>query len=262
MASWIIENLIFTLILIVATNFVPGCAGVDIAINGITTDHIIVRNISDFLSLTCTAVNNTQDEELVWFRGDRVINLKSMNRINVSTVCIDPITENDNEAKFSCHLNKNHNINTAVRLDIKFIPVLSSDSDGQIDVYAGNDVKLQCNVKSNPPAVMSWHKDNSALKMVMGKHSVYWDSGVFSLSIKKVQNTENGTYICMADSTLGSNNLTFYLNVKDQPYVVPFEPIVAGLTVVVLTIFFGIVSRRKLIIQYFKKKTHSDRYTE
>ncbi|GCC43730.1 hypothetical protein chiPu_0027882, partial [Chiloscyllium punctatum] len=92
---------------------------VDVAINGITTDYIIIRNISDFISLTCAAVNNTHDEELVWFRGDREINLKSKNRINVSTVCIDPITENDDEAKFSCHLNKDHKINTTVRLDIK-----------------------------------------------------------------------------------------------------------------------------------------------
>ncbi|XP_043574364.1 transmembrane and immunoglobulin domain-containing protein 1 [Chiloscyllium plagiosum] len=262
MASWIFENLIFTLVLIVATNFVPGYTVVDVAINGITTDYIIIRNISDFVSLTCAAVNNTHDEELVWFRGDREINLKSKNRINVSTVCIDPITENDDEAKFSCHLNKNHKINTTVRLDIKFMPILNRDGDGQIDVYAGNNVKLQCNVKSNPPAAMSWHKDNSALKMVTGKHSVYWDSGVFTLSIKKVENTDNGTYVCVADSALGSNNLTFHLNVKDKPYVVPFEPIVAGLTVVLLTAFFGIFSRRKIIIQACKKKTNSNRYIE
>ncbi|XP_067865991.1 transmembrane and immunoglobulin domain-containing protein 1-like [Heterodontus francisci] len=262
MALWIFENLIFGLSFIVASHFVPGYTGVDIAINDNTTDYKIIMNISEPLSLTCKAVNNTQDEELIWFRGDRIIDLKSMNRINVSTVCIDPITENDDEAIFSCHLNKNYDINTTVLLDIRFIPILSRDGDDQIEVHVDNDVTLTCNVKSNPPAVMSWYKDNNTLKMVAGRHSVYWDSGVFTLSIKKVQKMEGGTYVCMADSTLGSSNLAFHLNVKDKPYKVPFEPIIAGLVVLILTIAFGVVSRRKVIIENKGKANSTYRYNE
>ncbi|XP_072325701.1 transmembrane and immunoglobulin domain-containing protein 1-like [Scyliorhinus torazame] len=262
MAPCIFENLILGLSFIVPLCFVPGCTGVGIAINGITTNYGIIMNLSDSLSLTCTAVNNTQDEELVWIRGERVINLKSLNRINVSTVCVDPITVNDDEATFSCRLNKDSNINTTVRLDIKFIPILSSDGDNEIEVVAGNDVAITCNVKSNPPAVMYWYKDNNTLKMAAGKHSVHWDSGVFRLSIKKVQKMESGTYVCVADSTLGSSNQSFHLNVKDKPYEIPVEPIVAGLVVVVLTVLFGIISRRKIVMQLCRKKTNSSTFVE
>ncbi|XP_078404039.1 transmembrane and immunoglobulin domain-containing protein 1-like [Cetorhinus maximus] len=262
MAPLIFENPILGLSFIMASCFAPGCTGVDVAINDITTDYRITRNLSDSLSLTCTIVNTTQDEELVWFRGDRAINLKSMNRINVSTVCIDPLTENDDEATFSCRLNKNSNINTTVHLDIRFIPILSRDGDNQIEVYAGNDVTLTCNVKSNPPAVMSWYKDNDILKMVAGRHSVYWGRGVFTLSIKKAQNMENGTYVCMANSTLGSSNLSFHLNVKDKPYEVPIEPIIAGLVVAGLTVLFGMISRREKVIQLCKKKTNTNTFVE
>ncbi|XP_067864357.1 transmembrane and immunoglobulin domain-containing protein 1-like [Heptranchias perlo] len=256
MAPRTFENLIFGLIFIVASHFVPGYTGVEIAINNITTDYRITMNVSDSLSLKCAAVNNTQDEELVWFRDNRAIKLKSMNRFNVSTVCIDPITEVDNEATFSCHLNKNHDINTTVVLDIKFTPRLSGNGDDQIEVHKGDDVTLTCNVKSNPPAIMSWYKDNNTLKMVAGKHHVYWDSGVFTLSIRKIQKVENGTYVCMAISTLGSSNLAFYLNVKDKPFQIPIEPIIAGLVVVVVTIIFGIISRRNKIIECCRKKTN------
>ncbi|XP_078082062.1 transmembrane and immunoglobulin domain-containing protein 1-like [Mustelus asterias] len=259
MAPWILENLIFGLSFIVALHFVPAYTGVSLAINGITTNYRIIKNLSDSLSLTCTAVNNTWDEELVWLRGDRVINLKAMNRVNISTVCVDPITENDDDATFSCRLNKNDNINTTVHLDIRFIPILSRDGEKEIEVYEGNDVALTCNVKSNPPAVMIWYKDNNILKMA-GQHSVHWDSGVFRLSIRKVQKMESGMYACIANSTLGSSNLSFHLNVKGKPYELPIEPIVAGLVVVALTALFGIISRRKQIIQLCRKKT--DTYVE
>uniref|UniRef100_UPI00398F81EF transmembrane and immunoglobulin domain-containing protein 1-like n=1 Tax=Pristiophorus japonicus TaxID=55135 RepID=UPI00398F81EF len=262
MAPRILENLIFGLSFIVASHFVPGCTGVDIAVNDITADYRITMNISDSLSLKCTTVNNTQDEALVWFRGEREINLKSMNRINVSTVCIDPVTEDDNEATFSCHLSKDYNINTTVLLDIRFIPILSKNGDDPIEVHRRDDVTLTCNVKSNPPALMSWYKDNSTLKMVAGKHSVHWDSSVFRLSIKKIEKVESGTYVCMANSTLGSSNLAFQLTVKDKPYVVPYEPIVAGLVVVVLTVLFGIISRRNAILECYRRKTDASTCNE
>ncbi|XP_051891913.1 transmembrane and immunoglobulin domain-containing protein 1-like [Pristis pectinata] len=206
-------------------------------------------NISDALTLKCTVINSTQDEELVWLRGDRVINLKPKNRINVSTVCIDPITADDNDATFSCHLSRDSTIKRSVLLDIRFIPILSRNGDEQVEVYNGSDATLTCKVKSNPPAVMSWYKDNDTLKLVAGKHYVYWDSGAFTLSIKKVQKVENGTYICIANSTLGSRNLAFHLNVKDKPYEVPIEPVIAGVVVILLTGLFGIISRWNKIIE-------------
>ncbi|XP_069767174.1 transmembrane and immunoglobulin domain-containing protein 1-like isoform X1 [Narcine bancroftii] len=211
-------------------------------------------NISDALTLKCTVVNNTEDEKLVWLRKEREIKLEPMNQINVSTVCIDPVAADDNDVIFSCHLRRNSTMKRNVLLDVRFIPILSRNGDDQVQIYNGLDVTLSCNVKSNPPAVMTWYKDNNILKLVEGKHRVNWDSGVFSLSIKKVQNEENGTYLCMVNSVLGSGNLTFHLNVKDKPDHVPYEAISAGVVVILLTCLFGIISRRNKIIE--SCKTH------
>ncbi|XP_059827479.1 transmembrane and immunoglobulin domain-containing protein 1-like [Hypanus sabinus] len=225
----------------------------DICINDCTANDRLIKNISESLSLTCTVVNNRQDEELVWLREDRVINLKPLNRINVSTVCIDPITADDNNVTFSCHLSRNSTVKRSVLLDVRFVPILSQDGGVDVEAYSGDVVTLTCNVKSNPPALMSWHKDNNTLKMEAGKHHVNWDSSAFTLLIKKVQKWQNGTYVCRADSTLGSRSLYFNLSVKDKPYQVPYEPIIAGIVVILLTSLFGIFSRRHAVIECCRK---------
>ncbi|XP_072099326.1 transmembrane and immunoglobulin domain-containing protein 1-like [Mobula birostris] len=253
MAQWSIKNLTFALSCIVTFHFGIGSSGTGICINDCTANHKLIKNISDALSLTCTAVNNSQDEELVWLRGDRVINLKPLNRINVSTVCIDPITADDNDVTFSCHLSRDSTVKRSVLLDVRFVPILSQDGDVDVEVYTGDVATLTCNVKSNPPAVMSWYKDNNTLKMEAGKHHVNWDSSAFTLLMKKVQKEESGIYACMANSALGSRSLYFNLNVKEKPYQVPFEPIIAGVVVILLTTLFGIFSWRHKVIECCRK---------
>ncbi|XP_055513404.1 transmembrane and immunoglobulin domain-containing protein 1 [Leucoraja erinacea] len=256
MAQWISVILIFALCYNVA--FHPGCAGIDLAINNRTTDHKLRLNVSDAVSLTCRVINAMRDEELVWLWGDRVVNLQPTNRINVSTLCIDPVTTDANAANVSCHVSSNSTLKRSVLLDIRFVPMLSRDGDGQVDVYTGQDATLTCNVKSNPVAVMLWSKDNEWLRLEAGRHDVHQDSGAFTLTIRKVQNKDNGTYLCRADSTLGSGHLTFHLNVKAKPDEVPFEPIVAGVLVTLLTGLFGVVSRRKKIMECCRADTNSN----
>ncbi|XP_078278933.1 transmembrane and immunoglobulin domain-containing protein 1-like [Rhinoraja longicauda] len=222
---------------------------IDVAINNSTANQKLRLNISGVVSLRCDVVNGTRDEELVWLRGDRVVNLRPTNRINVSTVCIDPVTANDDDVTFSCHVGSNPSLMRNVLLDVRFVPILSRDGDEGVNVYRGQDATLTCNVKSNPAAVMAWYKDDEPLRLEAGRHQVYRDSKAFTLTIRKVQREDNGTYICRAESTLGSGHLTFHLNVQAKPDVVPFEPIIAGALVILLTVLFGILSRKNKIIE-------------
>ncbi|XP_007898977.1 transmembrane and immunoglobulin domain-containing protein 1 [Callorhinchus milii] len=255
-------NIIVGLSLIAVLCFIHGCAGVYITINNINGPQKLTRNISDSISLQCKAVNNTQSEKLVWFRGRSQVRLSSLNEVNTSTVCIDPLKEEDDQIVFSCRLKRKQNINSTVALDILFAPILSADSDVYVDASEETDRTFTCNAKSNPQAIMVWYKDNRTLKLESGRHSVNLDSNLFRLSIKMLLKTDNGTYSCVAISPLGSKALDFYLLVRDKVIPAPIEPIIAGSVVVLITIIFAIASRRQRIIECCKGESHSRRFTE
>lgn len=87
-------------------------------------------------------------------------------------------------------------------------PLLSGD-DFQT-AGEGSDVKLVCNVKSNPQAQMMWYKNNSILNLEKN-HQVQQTSESLQLSITKVKKSDNGTYRCFATSPLKTVTKDFHL---------------------------------------------------
>lgn len=76
------------------------------------------------------------------------------------------------------------------------------------------DVTLTCNSKSNPQGQSTWYKDNHSLTLQQNHHELHQTSENFQLSIKKVQESDNGTYTCMVDSPLGKGTRDFHLIVE------------------------------------------------
>lgn len=76
------------------------------------------------------------------------------------------------------------------------------------------DVTLTCNSKSNPQAQTTWYKDNHNLTLQQNRHELYQTSEIFRLSIKKVQKSDNGTYTCVVESSLGIGTRDFHLIVE------------------------------------------------
>lgn len=231
----------------------PGVAGIEVAINGIIDQNqILDATITSVLSLWCEVQNNTKDEELIWYRGQRQVSLNPNNQINISNVCVNPVTEDENGIRFTCLLKSNANVNASVYLNVMFAPILSGTTE--ISIQEGESVTMSCNVNANPQAQMAWYMGNASLILQTGRYRVYQDSGVLQLSISKAEKGDTGNFSCVAESTFGKETKVFYLQVKDKVSTFPFEPLIAGIVVVIITLVFGIVSRRKRIAKLCCKK--------
>lgn len=93
-------------------------------------------------------------------------------------------------------------------LSLAVPPILSGDDFQTVE--EGSDVKLVCNVKSNPQAQMMWYKNSSILNLEKN-HQVQQSSESLQLSIMKVKKSDNGTYSCFANSPLKIVTKDFHL---------------------------------------------------
>uniref|UniRef100_A0A8D1DRD4 Transmembrane and immunoglobulin domain-containing protein 1 n=1 Tax=Sus scrofa TaxID=9823 RepID=A0A8D1DRD4_PIG len=183
-----------------------------LTVNGKTENYILDTELGFEESLKCAVQNHTREEELLWYRGEGRVDLKSGNKINSSSVCVTSISENDNGITFTCKLQKNQSVSISVVLNVTFPPLLSGNDLQTAE--EGNDVKLVCNVKSNPQAQMTWYKDGSILNLEKDHHQIQQTSEYLQLSITKVKKSDNGTYSCTAITFTERKTKDFHLIVK------------------------------------------------
>ncbi|CAK7290181.1 Transmembrane and immunoglobulin domain-containing protein 1 [Vulpes lagopus] len=229
-----------------------------LTVNDRTENYILDTWLGSQESLKCAVQNHTREEELLWYREEGTVDLKSGNKINSSSVCVSSISEDDNGVTFTCKLQRNQSVSVSVVLNVIFPPILSGDDFQTVE--EGSDVKLVCNVRSNPQAQMMWHKNSDILNLEKN-HQVHQTSESLQLSITKVKKSDNGTYNCVANSSLQMETKDFHLIVKDRAVTVPKEPIIAACIVVFLTLCFGLIARRKRIMKLCIKNEDPQRET-
>uniref|UniRef100_A0A8V5HAU9 Uncharacterized protein n=1 Tax=Melopsittacus undulatus TaxID=13146 RepID=A0A8V5HAU9_MELUD len=191
--------------------------------------------------------NSSEAEELLWYRGDGKVDLKDGNKVNISNICISPVTESDNGVTFTCKLARDTSVQVSVILDVQFPPHLSGEESFHIE--EDKDVTLSCNSKSNPQAHAAWYKNNTTLTLQEHRYQIHQTSEVFQLSIKQVQMSDNGTYTCVMSYPFSEWRKDFHLIVEDKQPVFPTEAIIAAAVVVTLTILFGIVAQKDNIFK-------------
>ncbi|XP_059852645.1 transmembrane and immunoglobulin domain-containing protein 1 isoform X2 [Delphinus delphis] len=224
-----------------------------LTVNGKTENYILDTEPGLEESLNCAVQNHTREEELLWYREDGRVDLKSGNKINSSSVCVTSISENDNGITFTCKLRRNQSTSISVVLNVIFPPLLSGNDFQTAE--EGSDVKLVCNVKSNPQPQMMWYKNSGFLNLEKNHHQIQQTSEYLQLSITKVKKSDNGTYSCIANSLIQTKTKDFHLIVKDKASSVPIEPIIAACIVVFLTLLFGLIARRKRMMKLCVKDT-------
>ncbi|XP_051492045.1 transmembrane and immunoglobulin domain-containing protein 1 [Apus apus] len=229
--------------------------GLELSVNNQAADFSLSPSLGSSLSLSCLVQNSSQAEELLWYRGDGQVDLKDGNKVNVSNICIEPVSEADNGVTFSCKLARDKSVQVSVILDVQFPPRLMGEESLQIE--EGKDVTLSCNTKSNPQGQPAWYKNNTALTLQQNHHQLYQTSEVFQLSITKVQKSDNGTYTCKVKYFLEEWTKDFHLTVEDKKPVFPKEAVIAAVVVVTLTILFGIVARKDKICKCFKRSSET-----
>ncbi|NXF99552.1 TMIG1 protein, partial [Sakesphorus luctuosus] len=228
---------------LLAISFLAWAAtGLELTVNDHAADFALPTKPGQAVSLSCLVHNGSQAERLVWYRGEGQVGLSDGNRENSSNICIFPVRESDHGVAFTCRLERDRAVQVSVLLDVEFPPQLGGEETLQTEEE--KDVTLTCNSKANPQAQTTWYKDNTTLTLQQGHHELYQTSEVFQLSIRKVQKSDNGTYTCVVESSLGKGTKDFHLIVEDKKPVFPKEAVIAAIVVVTLTLFFGIVARK------------------
>ncbi|XP_074451134.1 transmembrane and immunoglobulin domain-containing protein 1 [Larus michahellis] len=229
--------------------------GLELSVNNHAADFSLSTTLGPPVSLSCLVQNSSQAEELLWYRGDGQVDLKDGNKVNVSNICVSPVTESDNGVTFTCKLARDKSVQVSVLLDVQFPPQLSGEES--LRTEEEKDVTMSCNAKSNPQAQTAWYKNNNSLTLEQNRYQLYQTSEVFQLSIIKVQKSDNGTYTCVVKSPLGEGRKDFHLIVEDKKPVFPMEAVIAAVVVVTVTVLFGIVARRDKIFKCFKKSSET-----
>ncbi|NXT54242.1 TMIG1 protein, partial [Pluvianellus socialis] len=214
----------------------------ELSVNNQPADFSLTTPPGPPVSLSCLVQNSSQAEELLWYRGDGQVDLKDGNKVNISNICVSPVSASDNGVTFTCKLARDKSVQVSVTLDVQFPPQLTGEESLQIEEQ--KDVTLSCDIKSNPQAQATWYKNNTTLTLEQNRYQVYQNSEVFQLSITKVQKSDNGTYTCRVTSILGEGSKDFHVTVEDKKPVFPKEAVIAAAVVVTVTILFGIVARK------------------
>ncbi|XP_016852774.2 transmembrane and immunoglobulin domain-containing protein 1 [Anolis carolinensis] len=255
MASNAFSGILYRTLLFTSILWPSSIAGPELAINDIAADRKVSTMPGRSLPLHCSVRNHTEEEELVWLREDGTVDLKDGNRMTASSLCVFPVSVEDNGVSFTCRLARDSSVQVSVTLDVLFPPILTGE-DPPLAEEEG-DVTLDCYAKANPPAQMSWMKDNVTLMLENSRYEIFHTSELYQLKILGVKKSDSGIYDCLAESSNGTEWRSFHLVVGDKSVPFPTEAVIAAAVVVFLTILFAVVARRERILKCVRKPSES-----
>ncbi|MEJ1287644.1 hypothetical protein NN561_018665 [Cricetulus griseus] len=93
-------------------------SGSVLTVNGKTENYVLDTPSGVQASLECAVQNHTREEELLWYREDGRVDLKTGNIINTSSVCVSSISEKDNGVRFTCKLQSDQTVSVSVVLNV------------------------------------------------------------------------------------------------------------------------------------------------
>ncbi|KAK9955704.1 hypothetical protein ABG768_015563 [Culter alburnus] len=219
------------------------------------TGSLLQTEVEETVTLTCTTDGSIDqsNQELQWFRNGARVNLAEENRMYRSSLCVQPVTKQDNGVIFTCQLKGDASVNSSIEFDVQYPPDLNDTK--QVFVEETSDVVLSCDVRANPPVTLVWKKDGEVLDLTTGSYKTTNNGITAELSIPKAKHDVHpGTYICEVTSPVyGIMSRTFTVTVKDKVLRFPLGPTIAGVVVVLCTIVLALISRRDKIIKCCKR---------
>uniref|UniRef100_A0A673FIU4 Transmembrane and immunoglobulin domain-containing protein 1-like n=2 Tax=Sinocyclocheilus rhinocerous TaxID=307959 RepID=A0A673FIU4_9TELE len=221
----------------------------------LATGNLLRTEVEKTLTLTCITdegIDPSNQNELQWFRNGARVNLAEENRWSRSSLCVQPVTKEDNGVVFICQLKGDASVNSSIEFDVQYPPDLNDTKE--VFVEETSDVVLSCDVRANPPVTVAWKKDGEVLDLTSGSYKTTNNGITAQLSITKAKrDVHQGTYICEVNSSVyGIMGRTFNVTVEDKVLRFPVGPTIAGVVVVLCTIVFALISRRNKIIKCIK----------
>ncbi|KAL4608439.1 transmembrane and immunoglobulin domain-containing protein 1 [Arapaima gigas] len=202
------------------------------------------------VSLTCLLeITSAADEELQWFRNEMPVSLQEGNRQNRSSLCLSPVSADDDGVTFKCQLRSNGSVSTSVQLEVFFFPELSGVDN--VTVEEDGEISFVCDTYAKPQANVTWMFNGEVVDLGSGGYALFRNTWETRLSIYKVErHVHQGQYSCVVTSSkFGTRTKTFSLTVEGKKVKFPLGPIIAGLVVVFCTALLALVSRWKRITE-------------
>uniref|UniRef100_A0A8C9R7W9 Transmembrane and immunoglobulin domain containing 1 n=1 Tax=Scleropages formosus TaxID=113540 RepID=A0A8C9R7W9_SCLFO len=165
------------------------------------------------VSLTCLLESSSLvDRELQWFRNGAQIHLQEWNRLNQSSLCLNPVSQDDDGVTFKCQLNSNAAANASVQLEVFCVD--------NITIEEGGKISLACDIYANPQVTVTWKQNDKALDLASGGYELFHNTWESRLSISKVQREiHEGQYSCVVTSPkFGIRTKIFSLTVEGLFY--------------------------------------------
>ncbi|CAL8364782.1 unnamed protein product [Lota lota] len=223
-------------------------SGVRIESEPVSDGKLIEMELNGTVSLTCRhATAGGTDMELVWLRNNALVKLEENNKGDKSSICVTPVTHEDNGAIFTCQRKDNTTLKASVTLNVIYGP--STNGSENLSVEEQETLVLQCDMHANPAVLVSWTYNGTLLEHATGKVIVTNDGFTSKLTVDRVdRDLHQGTYICETTSVhYGIQRQTFIVTVNERTLNFPLMPMVAGIVVVILTLLLAIFSRRQKI---------------
>ncbi|KAA0721755.1 Myelin-associated glycoprotein [Triplophysa tibetana] len=163
----------------------------------ISSSGVIVEG--DSVNLTCSSESNPPVHNYSWFKEETSVG--SGNIYIISNI------KSDHSGEYKCKTeNELGQNNSTVTLNVLYPPrnVSASISSSGV-IVEGDSVTLTCSSESNPPANISWFKEEA----FVGSGNIY--------IISNIRSDHSGQYKCKTENYLGQNNSTVTLNVLYPP---------------------------------------------
>ncbi|XP_072548070.1 transmembrane and immunoglobulin domain-containing protein 1-like [Salminus brasiliensis] len=211
-----------------------------------------VAHLGSTVTLSCQVQDSANEEELQWSRNNALINLQEGNRLSHSHLCVQNLTRDDHQVKFTCQLRRNTSVSADVKMSVLFPPVLSGEEN--VTVEETTEASLSCSVWANPQVVVSWLRDGAAVDLLKEGYTLYQDSREAKLIITKpYRNKHQGTYTCITNSAVfGQMTKLIHVTVRDKQMSFPLGPVIAGCVVVLCTALLAVLSRWSQISKCWK----------
>ncbi|XP_007237986.3 transmembrane and immunoglobulin domain-containing protein 1 [Astyanax mexicanus] len=213
-----------------------------------------VAHLGSTVTLSCEVQNSDGEEELQWSRNSGLVDLQEGNRLSQSHLCVQNLTRDDHQVKFTCQLKRNASVSSSVKMSVLYPPILSGEEN--VTMEETRESEISCPVQANPQVTVSWLRNGVAVDLLKEGYTLYQDSSVAKLIITKPDREQHqGTFTCIAESSV-FGNMTKFIHVKvvDKTMAFPLGPLIAGCVVILCTVLLAVLSKWSQIAKCCKYK--------
>ncbi|XP_060702956.1 neural cell adhesion molecule 1-like isoform X8 [Hemiscyllium ocellatum] len=174
------------------------------------------------VTLTCDSDGFPQPE-VTWMRDDVVIEAdgdKYIMNEDGSELTINKISKRDDGDYICIAQNKAGDAELEITLRVFVKPEITY-VENKTAVELEEQITLTCEAKGDPTPTIVWMKGTHTYKdgeqTMDGRIEVQSHARVSSLTLKDIQHTDSGEYICKAKNSIGQDSESMYLEVQYAP---------------------------------------------